>query len=84
MATDWQLISFVRSSKYREQVLKALDKPKTPTEIKKEIKIDKAHITRALQSLIEERLVVCHTPKARKYKIFERTNKGNNIIKNLI
>ena len=84
MATDWQLISFVKSSKYREQVLRILDRPKTPTEIKKEIKIDKAHITRALQKLIERKLVVCHTPKVRKYKIFERTNKGNNIIKKLI
>ena len=83
MATDWQLISFIKSSKYRELVLKALDQPKIPTQLKKEIKIDKAHITRALQSLINKGLVVCHTPKARKYKIFERTNKGNKIIKKL-
>ena len=83
MATDWQLISFIKSSKYREQILKALTKPMTPTQLKKEVKIDKAHVTRALQSLVNKKLVVCHTPKARKYKIFERTSKGNKIVKNL-
>jgi len=80
MATDWQLISFIKSSKYRELVLKALDKPKTPTQIKKEIKVDKAHVTRALQSLVKKKLVVCHTPEARKYKIFERTDKGDKFV----
>lgn len=84
MTTDWQLVSFIKSSKYRERVLKALDKPKTPTEIKKEIDVDKAHVTRALKSLIEKELVVCHTPEARKYKIFERTKKGNSILDKLI
>ena len=81
MTTDWQLISFIKRSKYREQILKVLNNPKTPTQIKKEVKIDKAHVTRALQSLIEKGLVVCHTPEARKYKIFERNGKGNKIIK---
>ena len=83
MATDWQLVSFIKSSKYRELVLKALGQPKTPTQIKKEVKIDKAHVTRALQSLMDKSLVICHTPKIRKYKIFERTVKGNRIIKDL-
>ena len=83
MTTDWQLISFIKRSKYRELVLKALSNPKIPTQIKKEVKIDKAHVTRALQSLMDKELVVCHTPKARKYKIFQITNKGLMILKQL-
>ena len=83
MTTDWQLISFIKRSRYRELILRALNRPKIPTQIKKEVEIDKAHVTRALQSLMAKGLVVCHTPKARKYKIFEKTKKGENILKHL-
>ena len=80
---NWPLVSYIKSSKYRERVLKALGKPQTPTDIKKELKIDKAHVTRALQSLVKEKLVICHTPNVRKYKIFERSQEGEKILQDL-
>ena len=83
MATDWNLISFIKRSKYREMVLKELNNTKTPTQLSKILKIHKAHVSVSLQTLIKRGLVICYTPGERKYKIFGRTPKGDKILKDL-
>ena len=83
MTTDWNLISYIKRSKYREMVLKELNDTKTPTGLSKILKIHKAHISIALQTLIKKELAICYTPGARKYKIFGRTPKGDKILKDL-
>ncbi len=83
MAKDWVLISFIKRSRYREMVLKILDDTKTPTQLSKLLKIHKAHISVALKTLIKKGLVICYTPGERKYKIFGRTRKGDEILKSL-
>ena len=80
MATNWALVSRVKSSRYREKVLFALDGVKTPTQIQKGIKIDKAHVTRALQDLVSVGLVECLTPDVRKFKMYRRTSRGTELL----
>ncbi|MFH1587138.1 MAG: ArsR family transcriptional regulator [Candidatus Diapherotrites archaeon] len=83
MTKDWKTISFVIRSRYRKLVLEKLNFPTTPTQLAKDLDINKAHVSRALSELIEKGLVKCLTPEARKGKIFERTTKGIIILKNI-
>ena len=80
MPKIWDLVSFVKGSKYREVVLKSIEKPSNPTKLKKELKIDKAHVSRALSSLVSKGLAVCLTPDAKKFKIFQITKIGKKIL----
>jgi len=83
MSKNWNLVSFVKRSKYRELVLKAIEKPSNPTKLKKELDIDKAHVSRALSNLIEKKLAICLTPEAKKFKLFQITKLGNKILNEL-
>ena len=83
MPKIWDLVSFVKRSRYREMVLKAIEKPSNPTKLKKELKIDKAHVSRALASLIKKELAICLTPEAKKFKLFQITKLGTKILNKL-
>ena len=83
MTKDWASISYIKRSAYRERVLKELDEPKTPTQLANSLKLHKSHISYSLTTLVKKGFVVCRTPKARMYRIYERTPKGNKIIKDL-
>lgn len=80
MSKKLDSISLVKRSKYRELVLKAIEKPSNPTKLKKELNIDKAHVSRALSSLIKMDLAICLTPKAKKFKLFQITKKGVKVL----
>ncbi len=83
MVKDWETISFVIGSKYRQQVLEILNFPKTPTKIAKDLNINKAHVSRSLAEMMKRRLVRRLTPESRKGKLFSRTSKGKIILKDL-
>lgn len=82
MTTKWDDISYILRSRYRLMVLQYLAKinaPITPTKLKKELNIDKAHISRSLKDLTKKKLVNCLTPNARKTKLFQITKDGKRI-----
>ena len=79
----WNDISFIISSKYRKIVLESVKTHKTPTGISKELKIQRAHVSRALIELGKEKLVECLTPNKRKGRLYIITHKGREILKNL-
>ena len=86
MATKWDNLSYVLRSKYRVKILQYLSKlnaPTTPTKLKRELNVDKAHISRALKDLVKKNWVTCLTPKARKTKLFQITKSGTEIEKEL-
>lgn len=63
------------------QYLVKINVPITPTKLKKELKIDKAHISRALNDLTKKKWVHCLTPNVRKTKLFQITKSGKGIEK---
>lgn len=75
----WQLISFVISSRYRQQVLNNVSEFSTPTQLSKKLKINRAHISRALIDLAKNGLVECKTPEERKGRIYLITKLGKEI-----
>jgi len=79
----WEQVSFVMSSKYRKAVLEAIENPITPTQLKKKLNIDKAHISRALDSLVKSKLAICLTPNAKKFKLYKISESGNKVLQQL-
>ncbi len=63
--------------------LAKLEVPATPTNLKKELNVDKAHISRALRDLVSKRWAICLTPKAKKTKLYQITKSGLDIEKEL-
>ena len=78
--TKWQDVSFIVSSNYRKKVLESLENPKTPSKISKELNINIAHISRALNELMDKKLVECLTPNSNKGKLFVITKRGKEIL----
>jgi len=80
MATDWHTIGRIRNSTYREATLLALNGKKTPAALHQQLpKISRQHLSRSLRELRKLHLVECLTPKAPRYRLYQRTTKGNQI-----
>ena len=78
------VLGYIKASNYRKKIIKLLqDKKLTPIELSKETNIPLSHISNTLAELLEKDLVVCLTPKLKKGRLYELTNKGVNILKNL-
>lgn len=84
MEINWKKYSFVIASEYREKALRSLsDKPKTPTQISKEIKIARSHVSKTLIDLSKENLVVCLVPERRRGRIYSLTKDGRKLLTKL-
>jgi predicted transcriptional regulator len=80
---NWKLLSFVLRSERRKSIILCLEKPKTPTEIAKEIKISVSHVSRTLKEFSSRNLVECVTPKEKVGRIYRLTEEGKQILRHL-
>lgn len=81
---DWNLVGFVKASKYIKKVLLALEEGnKTPKEIKNELGFYLSHISQTLKDLMEKNLIVCLTPMLSKGRIYALTELGYEVVKEI-
>lgn len=76
---DYELLSFVKRSKRRKQIVKELSNPSTPTEIAERLGLQVSHVSRTLAEFQEREIVECKTPRAKIGRIYELTKKGREI-----
>lgn len=76
----YELLSHVRRSKIKVQILKLLQEPKTATDLKKIIGVHRESISRALLEMEKKKLVECITPKQPNFRYYKTTKKGEKII----
>ncbi len=76
---DWSKYSFVIRAKNRKLILLSLSKPKTPTQLAKELNLSLPHVSRALKELEKEGLITCLTPNEKVGRIYKRTTIGEEI-----
>ena len=81
---NWEEISFVTCSKLRFKILLELRKSKkTPTELASYTNNPISHVSTAIKGLVEKDLVKCLTPKMRKNKFYQITEKGNKLLEDI-
>ena len=73
---DWKTYSWVVRGSQRKKIIAALNKPKIPTEIKKETKLSIAHVSKILKDFQEKNIADCLTPEVHSGKIYTLTKKG--------
>jgi DNA-binding MarR family transcriptional regulator len=76
----FELVSFVGRGRSRRHVLKALFKPNSPTELAKQLDIDRSTISRVVLELTEKGLVECLTPDERMGRYYRITETGKKVI----
>ena len=79
----WKQISFVLRAKNRTKIMKALDRPKLPSQLAKELKIHISHVSRTLSELEEQGLVQCLTPDEKTGKLYTLTDEGRDVLKEI-
>ena len=79
----WKRVSFVVRAKNRTRILKALDKPKLPSQLAKELKIHISHVSRTLSELEKAGLIECLTPDEKIGKLYRLTKKGKEVLEKI-
>jgi predicted transcriptional regulator len=74
-------ISLIKSSEYRQKVLKAIgDEVITPSEISKKVGLRLNHVSMVLTELKENNLVKCLNEETKKGRLYQLTELGKNAI----
>jgi len=77
---DLELINWLKSGKYRIEVLQLLiNNPSIPSELAKELNIHRSSITRILNDLLNEKLI-SKTTRSTKTTTYFLTDKGEKIV----
>ena len=71
-----------RSRKKRE-IIKILDKPKTPTQIGKSLKISRSSASQMLLAMEKKKFVKCLNQSDRMARYYQATEKGLKVLKEL-
>jgi len=76
----FDLVSFVGRGRTRRLVLKALIKPYSPTDLAKQLDLDRGTISRVMIELTEKGLVECLTPDEHTGRYYRITETGKKIL----
>ena len=79
----YDLISFVTRGRVRKEVLKALEKPMTPTELANKLKNHRPTISRAILSMTDKKLIECITPNESMGRYYTLTKLGKKVLKEI-
>ncbi len=76
----WEDYGFIERGKLRKEILKNLNKPKTPRQVSKELKIHLAEASRVLIELTKRGLATCLTPNLLSGRVYGLTDRGKKVM----
>ncbi|MFH1365639.1 MAG: winged helix-turn-helix domain-containing protein [archaeon] len=79
----WDDISFIIRSKHRKNILKLLDKPKTPTQIKKTTGLHFNIVSRTIIELEKNGFLKCLNPQQKLIRFYQITKRGKDLLNKL-
>lgn len=82
--SELEFAGFILRSEYRKKVFVLMDKLIMPSEIARKLDIRLTHITRELRFLKEKRLVKCINPNERVGRLYQLTEKGKRLKKEML
>ena len=80
---DYTILSKLKRSNMRIDILKLLIEPKTPVELAKLLKKHRGGVSRALLDMANDGLVECLNPKDPNYRFYKTTEKGKKILEDI-
>lgn len=76
-------IAYLTRSEKKKQILQLLDKPKTPTQISKLLKMHRSSASKILLQMEKKKFVKCLNPSDRMARYYQATEKGSKVLKEL-
>ena len=77
---EWNLISYVFRSKYRQIILNCLiNEPKTPIQISKLTNLRINHVSNVLINLLDKELIICLNPQEKRGRFYQITELGKKV-----
>lgn len=80
----WADYSFVVRGRQRKQIISLMTRPKTPTELAKESKLNLTNASRVLVQFEKRGLARCLTPKEAIGRVYVLTARGKQVLKKMI
>ncbi len=68
--------SWIARGSQRKKILKAMNKPKIPTQIKEETKLSLNNVSDVLRAFRKRNLAKCTNPKEKTGRVYQLTSKG--------
>jgi DNA-binding MarR family transcriptional regulator len=79
-----ELYNWVMRGNRRRKILKALNRPKLPTELTYEAKMSLTNVSKTLNSFEQKGIVRCITPHNKTGKIYSLTEKGKGLREEIV
>jgi len=80
---DWKNYAFIVRSELRKKVFDILDKPKTPTQLAKELNANLGYVSNIIISLLERKLIQCLNPDEKRHRLYIRNKKGEKLFEEM-
>lgn len=68
----------------RRKIIRVMNKPKTPTLLKEETKIKVSNTSDVLRAMVKRKMARCINPKDKLGRLYQLTNKGREVRKEII
>ena len=76
-------VAYLTRSEKKKQILQILEKPKTPTQISKLLKMHRSSASKILLQMEKKQFVKCLNPEDRMARYYQATEKGLKVLKEL-
>ena len=83
MLKNYKDYSWILKGKQRKKILKVMDKPLIPTQIKEKTDLSLNNVSDILREFRKRNLAECINPKEKTGRIYELTDKGKKLRKQL-
>ncbi|MBS3101195.1 winged helix DNA-binding protein [Candidatus Woesearchaeota archaeon] len=80
MTLNWGLVGYVKRSKNRQQVLRILSIPLSPSDIAKKLKISLTHASKIIRELNAKGLVKCLNEELKVGRIYQKNKVADEIL----
>jgi len=81
---EWELYGWVMRGNQRRKVLRVLNKPRLPAELRNEAEMSLTNVSKTLKSFEAKGIVKCLTPQNRTGKIYGLTERGKQLRQEMV
>lgn len=80
LMVDTELLSWIKRSKQRQEILLFLEEPRTPTEVSDEVGTQISQVSHSLSEMREKDLVKVLNPDAKTGRLYELNENGRKLL----